>query len=133
MQGIKNLGQSAIELILLFVTLFFFIITFLYVIQSNVAKQTITQYNDESLQIVSDIRDEITLAEQANEGYARSFNVPLSLLNKNYNITIVNQDIYLVSDDGKQAVSLWVKNVTGQIQKGTNVIRKSNGIIYLNN
>ena len=49
-----------------------------------------------------------------------------------YNITLEANFVLVQTQDLKISTGLPIKNITGQIQKGDNVIRKINGEIFLN-
>ena len=78
------------------------------------------------------IQDEINLASTSTDGYSRQFQIPNQMSNEDYNITLVAGMIYVTSLDGKNAIALPVQNVTGNILRGNNLIRKINGQVFIN-
>jgi preprotein translocase subunit YajC len=62
----------------------------------------------------------------------RMFKIPESLNGLDYEISLGGGIIYLKTNNGKFAVTLPVQNVTGEIIKGENVLRKEEGKVYLN-
>ncbi|MFH1307522.1 MAG: hypothetical protein ABIH72_01590 [archaeon] len=123
-------SQTAIEfMIVLGSALFFFTLIFL-VINENIAdknreKETIIVSN-----LAKSVQDEINLASEASNGYYREFFIADNIIGKDYLISVIESRIIIKTD--KNAISLPVQNVTGFIQKGSNTIRKEDGIVYLN-
>jgi len=123
-------AQSAIELIIIIGAVLFFFVIFFAVIQSssndkNKEKERIVIQN-----IGLGIQDEIGLASGASEGYYREFQVPQDILGKDYILNMSENSIHLILP--YVSTSVIISNVTGDIQKGLNKIRKENGKVYLN-
>ncbi len=76
------------------------------------------------------VQTEINLASKSSEGYSREFRIPLNLEGKAYEINITDSRVYIRT--AQNALSLNTEEVRGDVQKGLNTIRKSGGIIYLN-
>lgn len=125
-------GQSAIEFIILVGAVFFFFIAFSFAIQGNIADKT----KEKRDLIINDIgltvQDEVNLASQSSDGYLREFKVPPNLLGYEYDISIVDGWVYVRTTNGKHATAYPLAPVIGEIQKGTNRIRKESGQVYLN-
>lgn len=90
--------------------------------------------NDENIdvakEIILSVENEITLASKVNPGYKRSFEIPTSLNNVNYSITISNNELNL---EYNNIIFLsQIPNVTGNILKGVNIIRNVDNHICLN-
>ena len=60
------------------------------------------------------------------------FNVPEKILETNYTISIADNLIYIYTEDEKNALTLSIPEVSGQLVKGSNTIRKIDGEILLN-
>jgi len=82
--------------------------------------------------IVRTVQEEIDLAVKSSNGYRREFKIPEKIINNDYEISIFEGIVYAKTTDQKHAIAVNVKNVTGTITKGTNLITKQNGIVYLN-
>jgi len=78
------------------------------------------------------VQDEINLALKSSEGYNREFKIPEKIINQDYDINLTGGLVYIITEDEKSAIALSIANVSGQIKKGYNLIKKENGIIYLN-
>lgn len=76
------------------------------------------------------IEREISLAVQVEDGYQRSFKVPLMLENREYGIIITNRTLTLWTDQTSYAVR--IPEIIGNVSKGTNSISKENGLVRLN-
>ena len=78
------------------------------------------------------VQDEINLALDSSDGYYREFNVPEKIGNQDYDISLVDDMVYLKTKDEKLAMSMPIAKVTGQVVKGANIIKKENGEIKIN-
>ena len=123
-------GQSAIEFVVIFGFVLFFFISFFTIIQGNQSEKNKEKEKTMIQNIALDIEDEINLAAQSSEGYYREFNLPSNIMGKEYYIEIVNDSIYVHSDDF--GVSYLIFDVQGALLKGENNISKKNGKVYLN-
>ena len=128
----EKVGQGAIEFIILVGFIFFIFVAFLFAIRTNIADKTRESVDLEVKEIALIVQDEIVLAAGSSEGYYRNFELPEKVANRHYDVSIVNNLVYVNTTDGRHALSLSVLNVTGQPLKGNNFIRKVNGNIYLN-
>ncbi len=76
------------------------------------------------------IRSELFAAAEASDGYQRGFVLPYNLSGQEYSATISNTSLILQSENYEHVLK--VPSVRGGISKGTNIIRKSGGAVYLN-
>ena len=125
-------AQTAIELIIVMGFLIFFFIIFIGVIQGKMQEKTDEKKTIIIKDIVKTVQEEIDLAVKSTDGYERNFKLPEKIINNDYEINIFEGIVYANTTDGKHAIAVNIKNVTGSIQKGTNSITKQNGIVYLN-
>ncbi|MFQ5531755.1 MAG: hypothetical protein ACE5ES_04025 [Candidatus Nanoarchaeia archaeon] len=123
-------GQGAIEFVTLFGFLMFFFVVFFGIIQNNMNDRNFEKREVIAQNIALGVQEELSLAAEASEGYSRDFEVPLNLLGKDYNIEIIDNSIFISTDN--IGISYKIIVVQGQIQKGTNTIRKNGGVVYLN-
>ncbi len=128
----RKKAQSAIEFVILVGTVTFFFITFLFAIQLNISERTKENKNLALQELALSVQDEINLAMESTDGYYREFEIPEKVINTDYDISASGGFVYLRTIDGKYGISFPVTNVTGEVKKGTNVIRKEGGIICLN-
>ena len=91
-----------------------------------------TGKNIEVREIALAVQEEINFASATTDGYYRKFELPQKVANMEYEINISNGQVYIRTQDGKFALALQVLNVTGEIKKGTNIIRKENERVFLN-
>jgi len=76
------------------------------------------------------IQNEISIASYVEEGYSREFELPKKINDRDYNISIVNNTLIVKTNTTPYFVE--IINITGNLNKGLNTIKKTNGIIYLN-
>lgn len=125
-------AQSAMEFMILVGFLLFAFVFFLSMINSNLQDKTNERQNLKIKEIALDVKIEIDLATESSEGYVRNFSIPLDVYGSDYEISLNESIIQIRTSDGDHALSLSVSNVTGQILKGGNMIKKENGTVLLN-
>ena len=125
-------SQSAIEFMILLGLMLFIFLAYSQTFQKNLGERS----KEQRVLIIQDlaltVQNEINLAHSSVDGYERTFKIPQQILNIGYSITLVDNLVYIVTEDQKISLALPIQNVTGQIQKGNNLIRKVNGEILLN-
>lgn len=127
---IKKNAQGAIEFIVLFAGVLFFFIVFFGVVQKNISEKNQEKEKIILQNIALDVKDEINLAAESSEGYFREFKIPLNILGKEYNITLVNNFVYVEMETIGFAYKIF--NIEGEIIKGVNNITKKDGTVYIN-
>ena len=125
-------AQSAIEFMLLVGAVFFFVIVFVGIFQGRIAEKSAEQRNIIITELALDIQNEINIAAESTDGYAREFDIPNTIAGKEYSISLYDGYVYLNTSDGKNAMALPTFNATGQLKKGANLIRKINSTIFVN-
>ncbi|MBI2647561.1 hypothetical protein HYW99_03720 [Candidatus Woesearchaeota archaeon] len=73
---------------------------------------------------------ELLIAATVEDGYVRIFELPESVENVNYSIMTQNSSIIITSKNSFYIVA--VPYSSGNISKGTNLINKTGGVIYIN-
>ena len=126
----KRKAQSSIELIALISALIFFLTIFLGIIYDNISEKSKEKETIVVKNLALSILDEITLAAKSSNGYYRNFEVPETINSKSYEINITSERVYIKTS--ANAMSYPVQNITGKLKKGVNIIKKENGIVYLN-
>lgn len=125
-------AQSAIEFVMLVGVVLFFFTIFFITIQENMSDKIKERKNLIVSETALSIQQEIELASESGEGYFREFKIPEEIGNQDYNVTIIEDMVYVRTVDEKYAVALPVLKINGQVVKGSNFITKQNGEIYLN-
>ncbi len=125
-------AQSAIEFLILVGGVLIFFIGFLFAIQSNIADKSFERRNLAVKEVAVIVQDEINLALKSTDGYRRNFELPQEIDGIDYEISFVEDFIYINTTDNRHALALPIINITGNIQKGNNMIRKNDGMIYIN-
>ena len=125
-------AQSAIEFIILVGAVMFFFVAFMIAIQGNIGQKLIENRNFAIQEVALNVQNELNLAAKASDGYVREFEVPLKAAGLDYDIVINEDVVYINSTSGKYAAAFPVAVVTGNLQKGTNIIKKENGEVLLN-
>jgi hypothetical protein len=126
----KHKSQGGIEFLIVSGAVMFFFVIFFVAIQKNTEEKN----KEKELLIVQNlalsVQDEISLASESTSGYERKFNIPTKISNQDYDIMLVEGSIYIKTS--RNALSLQVNEVTGQIKKEENIIKNENGKVYLN-
>ncbi len=123
-------GQAAFELLLIGGVIMIFLTIFLIVIMGNFSDLTKKKEALLLKELALQVQTEIHLASKSSEGYSREFTLPLNLGGRAYEANITDARIY--ARTAQNAISLNVEDVQGDVKKGINTIRKSNGVVYLN-
>ena len=76
------------------------------------------------------LQKELLIAANVEDGYVRIFTIPDELNNINYSLTTQNSTITVQSKNSFYIVSM--PKAVGSINKGTNTINKTGGVIYIN-
>jgi len=125
-------SQSSIEFVIILGVVLFFFMSFLIFVSMNMNSTTKEKRDAAMNEICHSISDEINLASASASGYERNFQIPADILGLQYNLTLDNNTLFLISEDGKHAVAYSVKTVQGTLNKGSNIIENRNGTILLN-
>ena len=129
---IMKKSQTAIEFVLLIgFVLFAFTIFFVIINYNTEDKQN--QKRQVAIESVAEtVKDEIDLAYNSEDGYIREFNLPETLNGLEYDLNISEDivDVYTINSNNR--VSVVIKEISGDIIKGDNIIRKINGWVKLN-
>jgi len=129
----KNLkSQTAVEFMIIIAFIMFSFSIFFLVIYENMSSKQREQQNNLVKDTALTIQDEINLASHSTDGYYREFEIPEKLGSKNYSAEILEDMIYVKTSDEKNAIALPVPKITGQVVKGTNIIKKEDGETKLN-
>jgi len=128
----KKKAQAGFEFIILVGALLFFFIIFFGAILQNKADKIKESRDGMIMEIAMIVRDEISWAFESKDGYTRNFEVPGTVGDLEYEISIEENLVYVRTTNGKHAITLPVFGVIGEPDKGSNVIRKEVGIVYLN-
>jgi hypothetical protein len=126
----KSKSQTGMEFLIIAGTVLFFFTLFFVAIHTTTEERNEERENLVIKNLALSIQDEINLATEASDGYVRTFKVPELILGKNYDVEIVDNHINIKTN--RNALSLRINDVIGQIQKGENIIKKQNGTVYLN-
>jgi len=129
---LRDKGQSALEFAILIGAVIFLFVLFVFGISSNITGKAIERRNIIVEDIAGSVRDEINLASVSSDGYYREFTLPGKALNQEYDMMIDGSVLYIELPDGGYGLSIPVSNVIGQPAPGTNIIKKIDGVVYLN-
>ena len=125
-------AQSAIEFFILVFGALFIFLGLLYVVQVNIGDDIRENIDLEIKEVALTVQDEINFAFSSSNGYYREFNVPERISSKEYEINITQGSVYIRTLDERFAMSLPVLNITGDVKKGINKIKKEQDRVYLN-
>lgn len=129
MLNIKR-AQTAIEFIMMVAFLLFFFTLFLLAVQESSSDKMKENRDIVIREIALEIKDEINMAYSSSEGYLREFDIPLKAGNQDYEVSLVEDMVYVKS--GGSSIALPIILVEGNIRKGINEIKKENGKIIIN-
>jgi hypothetical protein len=125
-------SQTAIEFVILVGFILFFFSVFFLVLNNKISDKLNEEKNMKIKDIALTVKDEINLAIESTNGYHREFYLPEKIGNKDYEINVTNEMVYVRTLDKTIAIALPVANVTGDVRRGYNNITKNNNKTYLN-
>jgi hypothetical protein len=123
-------GQSSIEFIMLFGSLFLIFILILGILFHYNRMQYRSRDYAELEDLAAAIKREIEIATQVKDGYRRAFNIPNKIGVNNYTLSHTGRDLSLAM--GELDYSVVLPEVTGSLTKGENTIAKEGGVVYVN-
>lgn len=126
-------GQSSIEFIILVSFVMLSFIVFSAFIYQNYAEKNQDKKNILVNNVIYEIEEEIRLAESSSDGYTREFSIPNKIENSEYNVSIIEDMLYIKTSDNKFSSALRISLINGQVKIGTNIISKQGGLVYINN
>ncbi|MBI2655389.1 hypothetical protein HYX06_03125 [Candidatus Woesearchaeota archaeon] len=125
-------SQSATEFVILASFMFLVILGFFAVTSSRLLEAR----EESNRKIANDIVDfaykEIELAVSLNDGYIRVFALPRKVNGADYSINITDNRELAASYLDNEYVRFLPPNVSGNIGKGLNEIKKIEGVVYIN-
>lgn len=125
-------GQSSIEFVILVTAVLFFLIAFFVFIQEKIAVATYESTSVAVREVALTVQDEINLASSAQDGYSRQFTLPPTVNGFDYEISITDNSVYIITLDGKHGLALPIGTVNGDVVIGVNSITKVDEQVYLN-
>ncbi len=126
----SKISQGTIEFVIITTSIVFFFTLFFLVIQNNLELKGKEREEIVVKNLALYIQNEIEIAKKASNGYMRSFEIPEEIEGKEYGAQIIDGLVYV--NTTRTALSIVVGNVSGDIQKGENIIKKENENVYLN-
>jgi hypothetical protein len=128
----KIKGQSAIEFVIIVTAVLFLFVGFLYFVYGKISESKYESISAQVNEVALTVQDEINLASNSPDGYFRTFFIPLNIAGNDYQINILENSVYVRTDDGRHAVALPVSYVVGDVYQGTNSLYKLNDTVFLN-
>ena len=128
--SINKKAQSAIEIMIILGAIVVFFALFLAVLAGDFSDSYKRKESLMLKEIALQVQTEVNLASKSSEGYSRTFKLPTSLNGKNYSINITDSRVFVRTQEN--AITISLETTSGEISKGENTIRKSNGKIYIN-
>ncbi|HSU72794.1 MAG TPA: hypothetical protein VLJ21_03015 [Candidatus Binatia bacterium] len=123
-------GQTAFEFLFLVAVAFLILIVF----SASTRDEFLDAQSAKEYALVKDLafslQGEVNRASTLEDGYRRTFKLENTLEGYAYNTSIRNSTLIVQSRDYEFALTVYP--VTGNFTNGTNTIRKTNGVVYLN-
>lgn len=112
--------------------LLFFFAAFFLAVQKSTADKDKEKQDLLVRETAFAIQDEINMALESSNGYSRKFEVQQQIGSKDYQVSLTDDMVYIITSDNKSAIALPIPKITGNIVKGDNIIRKINNTVYIN-
>ena len=123
-------AQVSAEFFILAGLAFLIAIAFVTVSLNQVNDFRVQKESDAVKDLALKLQKELLVAATVEDGYARTFQIPNDLENINYSLTTQNSTITVQSKNSIYIVT--IPDSIGNISKGTNIINKTGGVIYIN-
>ena len=78
------------------------------------------------------VKNEVSITSNIEDGYTRQFELPEKINNRAYNTSLVNNTLTIWTNSTNTTFTTRILNITGYLKKGSNNIKKTNGVTYLN-
>jgi len=125
-------GQASMEVVLLVGFLFAVFVVFIAFVNGQLTDKRA----EIELQLLEDVskkvQGEINIAYNVKDGYSRNFSLPLTLDGSTIDYSIQIWQNNFIANTSTHQYNLAIPTITGSIKKGVNVIRKSNGTVFIN-
>ncbi len=129
-RGFGKGGQGATEFAIIFGFVLFFFVVFFAAIQENQNRKNIEKDRIYLQNVAINVQKEISIASGSSDGYIREFTIPQTILGSDYFIN--NSQGYLQVELNNYWLVYDVQEVNGSVKKGTNIIKKENGTVFIN-
>ena len=127
-------SQSSAELVIMvcLLSLIFsiFVANIMYK-NTNLKAQKVNQH----ARYISDlVSSELNNVYIQGNGYSRNFTLPANIREYNYNISIIDNMVYVFVTNNNTYIRKTIpENISGGFKKGLNCLSNKNGVIYVNN
>lgn len=109
------------------------LLSVLYFNSSFYVQATSNEIYNDAQSLCDQIASEINMALKAGDGYSRAFYMPSKFTDDlDYSVQIENYLVTLSWTSNRVQSVILTKNVTGAVINGQNLIKNSNGVIYVN-
>ena len=125
-------SQSAIEFIMVLAAVMLLVSLFFIALNDRIDDKTKERNNLEIKQIALIVQEEVNYAYKSQDGYQRSFQISNLANGKEYSLNVTDNSIYLITNDKKEAMSLPLAEINGNVKKGNNTIKRNESGIFLN-
>lgn len=123
-------SQVAMEFIMLVFLAFMIMMIFTVVGRDRMVDIRQKEEYESLKDVTLAIQSELIIAANVEDGYIREFGLPGSLDGVNY--TILIQSGYIITESENHEYLVKTSSVSGNATIGANIIRKENGVVYLN-
>ena len=127
-----RISQAAIEFMLVLAVLIIVIIVALFFSWNKINEIRDLKIETEAGGVLANIKDAIEIAYIEGDGFAIMLSVPEKINSMDYSVKLEDGLIILNISQRIYMKSVAVKNITGNIKRGLNVIKNVNGSIVIN-
>jgi len=127
-------AQVGIEFILLTIFSLSMLLVLLASISSLSSEKMKQKAYFEVTDIAKSVQQEILLSSELHDGYKREFLIPETVQNLDFTISLGNLSSgnYLRLAFENQETFYSIPPITGNIKKGINILKKQNGVLFIN-
>ena len=122
-------SQSAMEFVVLSSFMLLVILGFFAITTSKMFEAK-SQSEEKTAQQIADLAfKEIEIATSLSDGYTRLFSLPRTINGVNYTVSVTDNRELLITYQGFEYLKFFPANVTGNITKGVNQLKKEGDVI----
>ncbi len=124
-------AQAATEFIILFIIVLVVLTATLFMSVQRSQDLTDTRVEMEAMGILNNAANKINIAYLEGDGFMINLTLPDEIFGRNYTIIIKSNYVSIAVSNVTYFKPILTEDITGNLTKGTNLIRNRNGIVVI--
>ncbi len=127
----NNRGQISIEFMFYILAVIFAISTYIFFFSLNTSNQSYLEESNINNEIYN-LKSVIEYVHSQGDGFFINYSLPEKINNKNYTITIIDNDLYLQIENETYIESLLINEIVGNFSAGgVYLLQNKEGVVYV--